>query len=314
MKMYLKQNVYEAALDRIRYLFTEFPNVIVNISGGKDSTIVRNLTLKVAEEMGRLPQKVYHCDMEVEWNGVVEYLRTIMADPRVEPLWMQVPLKRAIFNATSSGNPYFYCWEPGKKWMREKEACAYKENIYGAEDYYSLFLAFDRHHFKDLPTCRIAGVRTEESPARMMGLTSYETYKGVTWGNKYGKHDNFYTFYPIYDWSYTDVWKAIHDNGWEYCNIYDYQYRYGVPIQKMRISSLLHESAVNSLFYAQEFESDTWDRLVERTNGVNTAGHLKRDFYCPEQLPFMFKDWWEYRDYLLENIILDPTIREKLRK
>jgi predicted phosphoadenosine phosphosulfate sulfurtransferase len=314
VKIYLKQNVYEAALDRIRWLFDEFPNIIVNISGGKDSTVVRNLTLQVAEEKGRLPLKVYHADLEVEWETVVEYVRDIYSDPRIEPLWLQIPLREAIFNATSGGNPYFYCWEPGKKWMRDKEPNSYHENKYGVERYDTLFSAFDRVEYQGLKTARIAGVRTEESPARMMGLTSYETYKGETWGNKNAQKEEHYTFYPIYDWSYTDVWKAIHDNNWAYCKIYDLQYQYGVHLKNMRISSVIHESAVRSLFYMQEFEPETWSKLTARAQGANTAGQMKKDFYCPPELPFMFKDWWEYRDYLLENLITDDGVREKLRR
>jgi predicted phosphoadenosine phosphosulfate sulfurtransferase len=313
MKIYLKQNVFEAALDRIRWLFDEFPNVIVNVSGGKDSTVVRNLALMVAEEKGRLPLKVYHTDLEVEWETVVQYLRDVMNDPRIDPLWLQIPLKEAVFNATSGTNPFFYCWEPGVTWMREKEPNSIKENVYGVERYDELFAAFDNVTFPGQPVARLAGVRTEESPGRMMGLTSYETYKGVTWGNKEAKKTNHYTFYPIYDWSYTDVWKAINDNDWPYCKIYDLQYQHGVPVRRMRISSVLHESAVHSLFYLQEFEAETWNKLIARANGANTAGHMREDYYCPKELPPMFKDWTEYRDYLLENLITDPVIREKLR-
>jgi predicted phosphoadenosine phosphosulfate sulfurtransferase len=314
IRIYSKDNVFDAALARIRWLFDEFPNIIVNISGGKDSVVVRNLTLMVAEERGRLPVKVFHTDLEAEWNAVVEYLRTIYADPRIEPLWLQIPLKEAIFNSTSSGNPYFHCWEEGVEWMREKEPNSIKVNKYGVQRYDTLFSAFDRVEYPGLKTARIAGVRAEESPARRMGLTSYETYKGETWGNKNAKKEEHYTFYPIYDWSYTDVWKAIHDFGWSYCKIYDLQYQYGVPLSQMRISSVIHESAIRSLFHMQEFEPETWSRLTKRVQGSNTAGQMRKDFYCPAELPFMFKDWTEYRDYLLENLIVNTEVREKLRR
>jgi len=35
MKILLKQNVFEATLDRLRYIFSEFPHVIASISGGQ---------------------------------------------------------------------------------------------------------------------------------------------------------------------------------------------------------------------------------------------------------------------------------------
>lgn len=54
MKYYSKENVYDAALSRIRYLFDEFDNVVVGFSGGKDSTICLQLSLIVAEELLKL--------------------------------------------------------------------------------------------------------------------------------------------------------------------------------------------------------------------------------------------------------------------
>lgn len=78
MRYYKKTNVLEEALDRIRYLFDEFPNIIVNISGGKDSTVVFNLAMQVAKEKNRLPLKVSFIDQEAEWDIVIEHIRTIM--------------------------------------------------------------------------------------------------------------------------------------------------------------------------------------------------------------------------------------------
>ena len=50
MKIYSKNNVLVEAEKRIHRLFDDFENVVVGFSGGKDSTVCLNLTLKVAEE------------------------------------------------------------------------------------------------------------------------------------------------------------------------------------------------------------------------------------------------------------------------
>ena len=109
MKIFLKENVFEAALDRIRYIFDEFPTVIASISGGKDSTVIFHLALQVAREKGRLPLKVFFLDQEAEWDSVIDNVRGIMSHPDVEPLWLQIPFR--LFNATSARSPWLYCWE-----------------------------------------------------------------------------------------------------------------------------------------------------------------------------------------------------------
>jgi len=118
----------------------------------------------------------------------------------------------------------------------------------------------------------------------------------------------------LYDWSYRDIWKAIHDNSWSYCVLYDYMYQYGISPMKMRLSNVTHETAVDNLFFLQEIEGDLWARLTQRLRGINTAGILKTDWKCPKELPFMFKDWQEYRDHLLENLITDPNAKKIMLK
>jgi predicted phosphoadenosine phosphosulfate sulfurtransferase len=137
-----------------------------------------------------------------------------------------------------------------------------------------------------------------------VGLTYAPKYKWVTWGAKLGL--NHFTFYPIYDWSYQDVWKAILDNKWSYNAIYDAQFRYGITIPHMRVSNVHHETAINALWYMQEVEPETYDKLTKRLSGVDMASKMGKVDYFPTELPFMFKDWKEYRDYLLEKLITNP--------
>ena len=301
MRIYSQQNVFDAALDRIRYLFNEFPNIIIGFSGGKDSTIVYNLAMIVAKEKNRLPLKVMFLDQEAEWQCVIDYIRIVMSNKDVEPLWFQMPLR--LFNATSHTEDWLYCWEEGKDWIREKEKISIKGNRYDCDRFVRLFAKILEVDFKDKKTCYLSGVRCEESPSRFMGLTYWATYKWITWGRVESKKLNHYAFYPIYDWSYTDVWKAIENNNWEYCKLYDYMYLYGVDICHMRVSNVHHETAIYSLFFLQEIEPDNWNKIVKRINGINTAGQLGEDEFFIKDLPYMFEGWEEYRNYLLENLI-----------
>lgn len=312
-RIYLKENVLEAAQARIRRLFDEFAEVVVNFSGGKDSTVVLNLALAEAERRGRLPLGVMWLDQEAEWQAVVEYVRSVMNDPRVKPYWFQGPFK--LFNSTTTGaDPWLYCWKEGAAWIRPKEPNSIHDNRTGTDRFKELFSAFPPACITRGPLCQLAGVRCEESPGRMVGLTSYVTYKDITWGKVDNKKLGHFTFYPIYDWSWQDVWKAIHEHGWAYCRLYDWMHQYGIPIRNMRVSNVHHETAIDALTFLQEIEPLTWNKIVERVSGVNAVNQLREIYSVPRELPRMFASWREYRDYLLQHLILEPKVRERFRQ
>ena len=204
-KVYKQKNVYDAAIERIDYLFDEFDNVVIGFSGGKDSTCVLNLALEVAEKKNRLPLKVMFLDQEAEWVTVIDYIREVMSDERIDPMWLQIPIR--LFNATSNKDHFLNCWNPDEEeqWLRPKEDIALKENVYGKDRFFDMFQAILEYHYKDTKACYLAGVRTEESPARFLAVTSDPTYKFVTYGRKLNRPMQHFTFYPIYDWSFSDV-------------------------------------------------------------------------------------------------------------
>ena len=47
------KNVLTAAKERISYIFDNFDNIVVSISGGKDSTVLAHLALTEAHKRGR---------------------------------------------------------------------------------------------------------------------------------------------------------------------------------------------------------------------------------------------------------------------
>ncbi len=317
MKFYLKQNVFDAALERIRFLFNEFENVYINFSGGKDSTVLMEIALMIARETKRLPLKIMFIDQEFEWSSVISYIRRVANRDEIQAYWLQVPFH--LFNATSPFHQWWYCWDPNeeKNWLREKEPDSIKEDIFGKSKkddklrFFALFDEFLKYLHPNDVAIHVAGVRAEESPGRLRGLTTYATYKWITWGKKDNKN---YTFYPLYDWRTSDIWKTIFDHNLDYCKLYDYQYQYGIPVKDMRVSSLCHETAVRNIFYLHEVEKDLLDKASKRMPSVESVVQMRDNFLTIKELPFMFSNWEEYRDFLLEKLVVNSEHREILRK
>lgn len=308
---YLEENVFERALKRIRWLWDEFGHApLVNSSGGKDSTVVLELTLRVAAERGNVEKvPVLWLDQESELQATVDYMKEVMYRPQVDPHWLQMPF--TLVNAASHEQLWMNCWEEGKddEWMHPKDPIAKQVNDTGEIRFAKMLDAYAAR-FPDRAS--LIGMRAEENPMRRLGLTRRPCYKWITWGRK---GTNNVSFNPIYDWTWRDVWKAILDEGWKYNRNYDDQYRYGAVPSRMRVSSLNHEVSIIGLHTLQEIEPATYEALVRRVEGVRTINHVGDLDMVPDldRLPFMFDSWREYRDYLLEHL-LAPVWQEQFRK
>jgi predicted phosphoadenosine phosphosulfate sulfurtransferase len=313
VKIYQAKNVYEAALERIEFLYNEFPIVTVCTSGGKDSTVVLHLCIEVARKLNRLPVNAWFLDQEAEWFQTVEYQRTVQAMPEVDLKWWQVPFDISCSTGHESG--FLNCWRDGEEWMRPKEPDALEENIFDTNRFHTLVDRYLERVYPGQKSCKIGGMRCEESPTRSLGLTVRPSYKHVTWGKFLSKEDEQYIFHPIYDWELHDVWHYIAINNLPYNKVYDLYYQNGVHPRQMRVSCLVHEIAVVNLEKVQHICKDTWEALTRRISSANSIKHLKKTaINAPEELPFMFRSWMEYRDYLLENLIQDDEIHKKMVK
>lgn len=309
-QVYIKKNVVEAAQERISYIFDEFENIIVSISGGKDSTVLAHLALVEAHKRGR-KIGIFFFDEEVVYDSTikqVEYIMNMYPENTIK-LWLQIEFN--LTNATSYNEPYLIAWEAGKHkiWMRSKKPFAIqhkpwdekKEIILNKDiglDFYAVLQNFENSRQN---TAFLVGLRATESPNRWRAVSKNPGYKNVFWCTKMTNGN--VSFYPLYDWNFHDIWKYIYDTKLRYSKIYDYMYKKGMGIQEVRVSSLIHEKSFRALVELPEFEPDTYNRLLKRIQGISVGNLYGKDskMLRVSKLPKNFKSWIEYRDFLLET-------------
>ena len=313
MRMYLGETVLEKARERIRCILERFDDVVVNVSAGKDSAVCFYLTYEVASEMGELPIHAFWLDQEFEYQASEDLVRKWFDYDGVEPLWLQIP--KRLPNPFSHDEGYMTGWNPEKEdvWIRDKDPMAVQENKYIDYPWHfdNVFEDVLCQEFDPETTASIGGVRTEESPIRYLGVTQHNVYKGITWGTM--NPCGLPTFYPIYDWTYGDEWKFLHEGDYDYHPVYDFQFRKDTPVRDMRCGNLNSELATGQLERLQEFEPETWEKFTIRWPEVNQA---KNDVlsYIPDELPFMFESWREYRNFLLEAMVDIPEHKQIFKR
>ena len=247
LKKYTDKTVLKASRERISYIFDEFDNIIVSVSGGKDSTVLCHLALQEARKRGR-KIGIFFLDEEVVYRNTVEQVEYLMSlyPENTNRFWLQIPFN--LTNSTSFADGQVKCWEQSKKklWMHPRK----KENIltktwshetkiadenkgFGFYDVlYNFELSFENTAF-------LVGLRADESLNRYRTMVKHKGYKGIYWSTK--RAGTNYTFYPIYDWGFHDVWKYIGEQKIRYHKYYDFAYKKGKHINEIRVSSLTHE-------------------------------------------------------------------------
>ena len=307
-----EKNVYEAALERMEYIFDNYENIIVSCSGGKDSTITTYLAVEVAKKKKR-PFYLFFLDQEIEYSSTINFVDIIMKEPYVIPLWFQV--SALLTNTSSITQNIIDPWNPEKKiqWVHKQKVKSIKkidwevdvpfqfkkEEKYG---FYGLVQCMEQMFKNSNSVAQIIGLRADESLDRFRAVTKNEGLPGIPWCTKTKTHIKFY---PIYDWRFADVWVYMAKNERKYNKMYDYFHLKGMRNNEMRLSNLLHEKAYECIADLQEFEPKLYDRMIDRCMGIATAQEYAGrggSMYKSDKLPKDFSTWIEYRDYLLDTL------------
>lgn len=315
MQVYLGEDVLTAARERIESIFEAFESIVVNVSGGKDSTVLAHLVLSQAKKLNR-KVTVFFLDEEVVYQSTIDQIEYLLFEmfPEVAiPVWWQIELN--LSNGTSLTSGRCVCWQEGAEWLRPKDERAVhtypykdkpmrnKQHGFGILD---ALKSFNDHHSD---TCFLIGLRADENITRFRAVTRHAGYKNWLWTTAQ-KHGNILA-YPLYDWRFSDVWRYIADNNLTYNKIYDYMWFKGLNVCEFRISNLIHAKACRSLVELPEFEPDTYNKVANKIASVeagNLYGKEKLGFKV-QQLPKNFGSWLEYRNFLL----LTYPDREKVK-
>lgn len=319
---FLKINVVDATRKRIEWIFDNFDNIVVSISGGKDSTVLAYMTLQEAHKRNR-KVGIFFLDEEVVYQSTIDQVRYIMNlyPENTIKLWYQLEFN--LTNATSIDETQFKVWDHEKQdvWLRPKEEDSIKQptwnvnkqTIANKKKGFGFYDALDNFQLTYENTAYLIGLRASESLNRWRAVIKNPGIPNIYWSTK--RTQGNFQMYPLYDWNFQDIWKFLYENNIRYSKIYDYQYKKGLGMKDMRVSSLIHERAFKSLVELPEFEPQTYDKLMARTKGIQVGNIYGKDdlmLKC-RKLPKNYDNWIQYRDFLLSTI-KDESIRQIFTK
>lgn len=345
MKKGLGINVYEAAQQRVEWVFDHFEKIIVSFSAGKDSTCMLHMMCDEARKRNK-KIAVMLIDLESQYKMTIDHAlkcRELYKDC-TEWYWICLPIH--LRNAVSVYEPFWLCWDKSQRdmWIREMP-----DDVISDVNYFPFFkegmefeefdVLFSQWYAQGEPCAVCVGIRSDESLNRYRTIANRhkETYDGLMWTTRV--IDQVYNVYPIYDWRTADDWiyQGKHPDK-PYNELYDYMHLAGLTISQMRICQAYGDDQRRGLWLFHIIEPATWAKIVARVNGANSgamyinetgningynkikkpAGHTWKSFAIllinsmPKKTQEHYKNkiykyvkWWEKRGY--ENGIPDEA-------
>ncbi len=318
-RAYGKDTVYDAAMERLKFIFEEFDNIFVSFSGGKDSGLLLNLVIDYRN--ANYPEKVigvFHQDFEAQYTLTTEYVERsfdrLEKERGVELYWVCLPM--ATRTAVSSYEMFWYPWDDTKQsaWVRPMPRRPYVINLKNnpistyryrmhQEDLAKQFGRWYKQSHGNGKTVCLLGIRTDESLQRYSGIVNKRYgYKETCWITSQFK--DVWAASPIYDWSVSDVWHAIATFDYDYNRLYDMYYKAGLSVDRMRVASPFNDSAKDSLNLYRVIDPTIWAKLVGRVRGANFGAiyaRTKATGYRSLTLP-EGHTWESYTKFLLDTL------------
>lgn len=324
-RIYKDKNVFDAAMERLGYIFDTFDRVYLSFSGGKDSGIMLNLALMYMRENGiKKKLGIQILDNEANYEYSLEFMQRMIDDNRdlLDVYWCCMPVTLPC--TVSAYEVDWQCWgiKDEQRWVRPMPKMDYVVNIdnHPFGDMFEPGMQYD--HFWDMfaewysggeLTANMIGIRTQESLNRFRAImnANKETIGGHPWTKKNTEH--VFNCYPVYDWRTSDVWAANAKFEWDYNKLYDTFYMAGVPVEKMRVASPFMSESKSSLNLYRVIDGHTWARLCARVQGANfVATYGKQLGYRSFSLP-EGHTWKSFVKFLLDTLPKESAVNFKRR-
>ena len=322
-RVYAKQNVYDASVSRIEFIFKTFNKIYVSFSGGKDSGVMLNLVIDYMRKNG-ITKKVgvMILDNEANYDHSLKFMHSILSKNLdiFDVYWCCLPITLPC--TVSQYSVDWQCWGNADRdrWIRPRPTEPYivswdnhklpffRENM-SYDEFWDEFGAW----YSQGENCAcLIGIRTAESLNRFRAIMNER--KQSIGGQRWTKRNSEYVYncYPIYDWKTEDVWTANAKFEWEYNSLYDVFYKAGVPVHKMRVASPFMSESKSSLNLYRVIDPGAWARLCSRVQGANfIATYGKQLSYRSFKLP-EGHTWKSFVKFLLAT--LPDEVSENFRR
>lgn len=271
-------NVYDAAMERIKWTFDNFNKVYLSFSAGKDSTVMLHMVCDEARRRGKRIG-VLLVDLEGQYKLTIDHAERCFKEYEdcIDLYWVCLPI--SLRNAVSVYEPKWVCWDKDKKleWIRELP-----DNAISDEDYFDFFekgMEFEEfvplfgEWYSQGESCAcLVGIRADESLNRFRTIASQSKITKDEKQYTTKVTENVFNVYPIYDWRTKDIW-VYHAKKPELSHneLYDYMHKAGVSLGNMRICQPYGDDQRRGLWLFHLIEPETWAKVVARVNGANSG-------------------------------------------
>lgn len=327
MKNYLNKDVYQAANERIEFIFKNFEKVYLSFSGGKDSGVMLNLTLDYMRSVGEKRKLgIMVLDNEANYTHSLNFMHKIIHKniDLLDVYWCCLPITLPC--TVSSYATEWQCWgeRDKKRWIRPMSKEPYIVNMqnhpFGSwfeEDmpYDEFWDKFGEWYSEGKSTACMIGIRTDESLNRWRAIMNdqKEMVQNKHWTKRKTDKAPVYNCYPIYDWATEDIWRANARFEWDYNELYDIFWKAGLSIHQMRVASPFMSESKSSLNLYRVIDPHVWATLCARVQGANfIATYGKQLNYHSFKLP-EGHTWKSFVKFLLATLPKEVSENFKLR-